>query len=217
MSDDFSAMATRIQDEVDRSTSGDTTAIKREIISSIEALKYTRFWFSEDTFTITTASGTDEYAFPVAGVTNPTITVLEVDSLIINNSNSLQRLRQVSFPWLDAMKANTLNTGVPIYWASHHNKIRLYPIPNATYTITGQGFVDFNTLTAASSGSSATNAWMTIAEEAIRTRAKGALMVNQYKDYAGAAQQIQISKAAVDVLLRETSRRLMAPAAMGWW
>jgi hypothetical protein len=91
----------------------------------------------------------------------------------------------------------------PYYYAYYKQNIRLYPIPDAVYTIT---LAYVYKLTALSDGGDS-NAWTTDAEELIRCRAKADLYGHLLKEYDAADRMTMREQEIFRSLKRETRLR----------
>jgi hypothetical protein len=127
-----------------------------------------RFWFNETSGTQATADGTATYAWPADFV--------ELDSMTITANGTLTPMVQLSPREIDERYVNTTLKGVPYHFAAYKQEFRLWPTPNAIYTLT---YYYLKNYTALASGSTSSNVWTTEAEELIRTRAKK-ILVGQF-------------------------------------
>lgn len=201
----YSAMRDRIDDELLRGGTLDTQ-INYEILSAISHYKRRRFWFNEGTTTSSTAAGTEYQALPA--------TLLRMDSIRITDGNDPVPLTARSMSTLEAWGASTTFTGMPSDYARFKESIRLYPCPDAIYTLTWAGLIDLGT----PSLDADTSAWFEEAEELIRQRAKAAVRINYIKDADAISEQRTLALAgkpclsaleftAYNELRRETMRQ----------
>ena len=201
----YATMRTRIDDELLRGNTLDTQ-INREILSAITHYKRRRFWFNEGTTTSSTAASTEYQNMPA--------TVLSLDSIRITDGNDPVQLIERSNDVLEMWGASATFSGMPSDFAKYKEKIRLYPCPDAVYTLTWAGIIDLGT----PSADADTSAWFVEAEEMIRQRAKAAVRVNYIKDADAIAEQRTLALAgkpcisaleytAFRELWRETARR----------
>ena len=163
-------MQTRIADELDRS---DLTAqIKKAILTSVDFYAGRNFYFSDSSFTFSTVAGQEYYgtADNAAIATAPGIDFLN------GSYNGLRvQLTKRPFGYINQISVlPSTSRAQPRDWAYRAEQIRLYPIPDAVYTMTA-----FYTprLTALSADADS-NVWTNDAEELIRTRAKIDLIRN---------------------------------------
>ena len=88
-------------------------------------------------------------------------------------------------------------------YSYYGQQLRLYPIPNAVYTVRISGVLRIPV--PATDGTS--NAWTTDGEELIRSRAKSLLYSGVLKNPTDAGSEDAREKSALRRLLVETSRR----------
>jgi hypothetical protein len=105
---------------------------------------------------------------------------------------------------LEILSDNTGATGQPTSYTYFNRQIRLYPIPNAIYTIRLQ--LGPYRLTALASGSD-TNAWLDEAYDMMKARAKYRLYKNTLKDVGLAAEALNDYNEQFVLLKVETSKR----------
>lgn len=195
-------MQTRIADELDRS---DLTAqIKKAILSAVAHYERKSFYFSETSFTFSTVAGQEYYgtADAAAIATSPSI------ERINGAYNALRvELTKRPFSYINEISViGTTSRAEPSDWAYRAEQIRLYPIPDAVYTMTA---FNIPRLTALSADGD-TNAWTNDAEELIRTRAKIDLILNVIRGSDMEAEVIGLKsqeRSALNALFSETASR----------
>lgn len=165
----FGDMKTRIADELDRSDL--TSQIAKAIQSAIAHYERRHFYFNESSFTFSTVAGQETYTSAAAAAIG---TAAEIQRL--NGSFYSTRTPLFKRAWedLDDVSGQTTSYAQPEDWAYRAYAIRLYPIPDRSYVITGYHVARYSALSA--DGDS--NVWTNEAEELIRTRAKIDLMAN---------------------------------------
>ncbi len=167
---DFGTMVTRIRDEINRGTVYDS-AIKREIESAIGHYEPRRFHFNIRRATTDTTAGQEYYAMPTDFV--------EVDMirLLYSSGNFTDPLIETTYAWIERNRTNQNYRSEPEKFAMQGNDLRLWPVPDAAYTLTMTYLVRFPEVSASASDA-ASNSWMTDAEELIRTRARIKVLKN---------------------------------------
>lgn len=194
-------MQTRIENEVDDAN------IDSEITAAINtAIKFherTRFYFNQKTFTFATVAGQEYYTSSDAADIE---TFLQVDTQYLTSSSVRYPLAVTDFAAIDEAQNGTV-TGRPTNWAVFAQKFRLYPIPDAAYTVTVAGHYRLSTITDTGLG----NAWFTDAEELIRQRAKRILALDITKEPADALAAQALEDMALEALLYETQLRRGRP------
>lgn len=195
-------MQTRIADELDRS---DLTAqIRKAILSAVAHYERKKFYFSETSFTFATVAGQEYYgtADAAAIATSPSLEILN------GTFNGLRReLTKRPFEYIDEISTiASTSRSQPFDWAYRAQQIRLYPIPDAAYTLTA---FNIPRLTALSADAD-TNAWTNDAEELIRTHAKADLIENVIRGSDMEAEVITLKareRAALNTLFAENASR----------
>jgi hypothetical protein len=207
----FGTMQDRIADELDRTDL--TTQIQREIKSAITYYDKHRFWFNEArNISFATVDGTEYY-----GSTNdsdiPNLLFIDTLKIALNASDKYD-LERVPFQEIDSdSQGITLDEGKPVKYAYYAKQIRLYPIPDASYSIYGAGVIALGDLSVTGD----TNAWMTDGEALIRSRAKWALFTHVIKDVESArtmkqAELDELSHMVAGTNSRSGTGRLVATA-----
>jgi len=158
---------TRIANELNRSNLGDE--IKLAILSAIDYYGKRRWWWNEYVGTLSTVASTAYVALPSDFV--------DLDELQVTVNGTKRRICRTSYVDILAMRENS-STGEPTDFDLYQDRIELYPIPNAIYTLT---ISYVKTLTVLSADAD-TNAWLDEAEELIRLHAKKDLYANKIRD-----------------------------------
>ena len=176
---DYSALQARIADDLNRTDL--TTQIQNAILRAIRHYERRKWWFNElrsDTF-VTVAS--QEYYAAAANADIPNL--ISIDTLRLTVNSTYLDLTQRNFDYIDRIATSTSTTGQPIDFCYYAKQIRLYPIPDAVYTIRIAGSV---ALTALSSGTDS-NAWTSDCEDLIAARASWDVNKNKIRDMESAA------------------------------
>lgn len=195
-------MITDIQDEyVGESIT--VAQIKKAIQRAISFYENTPFYFNQKTETgasFPTVSGQEYYSSTdLADIPN----IVKIYSANVTVSGNKQPLNPVDFNEIDEQQTGNV-TGVPYVYAGFQQKLRLYPIPNAIYTVKLSYIYKFATLSADAD----TNAWMNDGEELIRESAKKRLALNVFYSDSAAKRAAGLEKDAFDGLRQETKQRL---------
>lgn len=202
----YKIMQDRIADEVQRSNL--TAQIKNAILSAIEDLKGDRFArINDGSFTLATVANQQFYNLSAllteAGAAVATgTTLIEVDGITVNLNGLYQELRPVSVSWVDAYQIPSY-VGQPMYYALQLERLALAPTPNAVYTCTIRGHVEFPALSADSDS----NAWMTAGEKLVRGTAKAILARDVLQDMELAQMGQMAAGEARAALDRQTAAR----------
>lgn len=201
----YGTMQDRIADELDRADL--TNQITRAIKSAIAYYERKPFWFNEQrTISFPTVDGQEFYG---SSDDSDIPNLLRIDTLkIAETSTDKYDLERRPFEELDAYSQSNVNDeGKPVWYAYYAKQIRLYPIPDASYSIYGSGIIALADLSATTD----TNAWMTDGEALIRARAKWDLYTHVIKEVESA----QLMKAAENEELRSLMAATSARKATG--
>lgn len=162
---------TRIAGELSRS--GMDSEIAAAILSAIAYYGRRRWWWNESASTVATVSGQAYVALPDDFV--------ELDSLMITINSSDRHLKPRSFDQIVGWRVGA-STGQPTDFALHQNRIELFNVPNAVYTMP----IKYIRTLPALSADADTNAWLTDAEELIRLHAKRDLYIHKIRNTSAA-------------------------------
>lgn len=147
---------------------GDLTAqIATAITDAIDYYSREKFYFLEGRATASTVNGEAFVAVPSD--------MQSLDSLLITISGSKSPIERVNYIEIDEMDSGSY-TGSPSMWAYYADQIRLYPVPNAVYTITLSYHKKLSALS-----DNGSNAWTTDARNLIRHRAVWDIYLNYLK------------------------------------
>jgi hypothetical protein len=191
----------RIATEIDRTDS--TTAIQNAVTSAIKAHKFTRLAFNEASDTLTTADGTVEYS-TAEGLPDD---ILELDTARITVNSNRYLLEPVPHSMIELLDVSPTHKSRPTKYAWFGEYLRLYPVPDAAYTVVLRYLADVTEET-----------WATRAEALIRCRAKRELYTHLLWDYEAAramaqAEGVELRSLVREARLKQASGRLV-PAPM---
>lgn len=186
----FSDMQTAIAGELARSDL--TTEIQREINNAITFYGNKAFWFNEASMTpITTVQGQRYYTLPPNFAS-----VLDVLSTL---GNYTYRLEPRTEQYLDQVDwGNDFWSGYPTDYSFWNGQLRLFPPPQGGLPVTVKGTVILAPQPLVDDAD--TNAWLTNAEELIRTRAVRQLYGRYIRDPEQYALYTQLEKEALSNL-----------------
>lgn len=162
------ALKTQILDDLNRTDM--TAAASSAISSAISHYEKERWYFLEGVTDLTTSSSAAYYALPSD--------LLDPDNILITLSGK-QPLVEVPFLEMDR-KDTGQYFGAPSEWTMYQNKIRVYPVPDQTYTLT----IAYHKMLDTTSDS-ASNAWTNVAKDLIRHRAVKEICLSKLKDIEG--------------------------------
>lgn len=204
----YATMRNRITDEfVNESLT--TAQVNLAIQAAINHYQRERFYFTESRAQTFTTVASQEFYTSSDNTNIPNLSIIDELTITINGVRS--PLRERNWEWIDTV-SNTTNTSQPTDYCYYGQQIRLYPIPDAAYTVRISGLIRLTTLSA--DGDS--NAWMTDGEELIRARAKWDLAVNilHAPELADAATALE--QRAYRALKDETNRRIVPTGIRPW-
>src|SRR5690349_8486486 len=119
-------MVARIREDIDRGSDYDAR-IKRAIADSIRFYRNKRLgWNIKRAYAVLT-SGNEYVSLPTDWI--------EADLLRLDKDAEREVLEEVTYDWIDDENVNGPDTGRPDKYAIQHRTLRLYPIPDQTYTL----------------------------------------------------------------------------------
>jgi hypothetical protein len=196
-------MKARIADELARTDL--TSQIAYAITDAIAAYQAERWWFNESRTTVSfsTVDGTEFYtSSDDADIAN----IRKIDYAVLYVGDDVRKLEYRCPEDMEYLSANGTQEGTPWSYGWYDNKIRLYPVPDAVYTVRIAAHVK---VAAPATDGEASNPWMTDAERLIRSRAKLELALHVLRDDALAATMAEAVKEAWSDL-KSTTNMLFA-------
>lgn len=123
----FLDLKTTVANEIRRSDL--TTEVQSAVLSAVRYYTSQRLWFNEASGTFDTVAGTSEYG-------NGTIPdgIVELDLVTVTVNGRVQELDP--YPWQELASIDQSSwRGIPNRYGWRAEAIRLYPTPNAVYTV----------------------------------------------------------------------------------
>lgn len=196
----YGAMTSRIADELVNDGDISTVQIQRAIQTAIADYAGEQLWFNEAVSTFSTVASQELYtSADLAAIP----TIIKVLSMRIANSGAYTAyINGINNDNIEDMQDGSI-TGAPEYYSRFANNLRLYPIPDAVYSIKISYIATLATLSADAD----TNAWMTDGEEVIRQAAKKRLAMDYLADDALAQRCAVMERAAHDGMRQENRNR----------
>lgn len=165
---DLGTMVRRIREDLDRGSDLDAR-IKQAICDAIVYYSPSRLGFNTKRARALVTSGMEMLALPLDWV--------EADYLRLENNGTRIPFDEVTYDWIEDRRENDTDRGIPQKYAIQHREMRLWPIPDHSYTLVFSfQYEILNVSISASDGE--TNAWMAEAEQLIRTWAQGDMLIN---------------------------------------
>ena len=200
----YADMRSRIADELVNDGDITTAQINNAIQSAIADYAAEQFWFNEAVGTFSTVSSQELYTSTDLADIPTMIKVLSMR--IANTGTYTSYINGIANDTIEDMQDGSIR-GAPQYYSRFANKIRLYPIPNAVYSIKISYIATLATLSADAD----TNSWMTDGEEVIRQAAKKRLATDILADDALAQRCAVMEDKAYDGLRMENRNRRAQP------
>lgn len=191
----LSELRTLIADDIDRSDL--SSQIDDAINVAIDQYADKYFWFKQGTGTFVTVASQKSYG---TGDGLPS-DIGEVDYVEININNTDYRLEPRTYAYVQEVDPSTY-IGDPDDYAWYENKIYLYPVPDASYTVTVSYVKTYSEL--ATDGAS--NDFTTSAKYLIRSKAKTFLYRNTIHDIEKEATAERNVAEALKVLESRTEK-----------
>lgn len=191
---DLATLKSRIASEIHRSDLTDEIAYA--ISDAVKHYQSKRFAFNQTRGTLTTVSGTEFY--------DDLTDVASIDSITLNINARKTVLDQWSYGEMERIATTTNTNNQPWAWSWYDEQIRLYPVPDAAYTLT----VSYIQKIDVPSSDSSSNIWTNQAEELIRHAAKKRLYRDVTMDDANAIKAEAAEQEQLARLLKDTNRQV---------
>lgn len=161
-------MVQRIRVDLNRGSNYDAR-IKQAIVDSIAYYKNKRLGFNIKRARALLTSGNETVSLPTDW--------LEADYLRLEKDGDRDPLREVTYDWMEEHMRDDDESGRPSKFAVQHRELRLFPIPDKSYTLVLSFHYELKDVSLSASDG-ATNGWTTEAEEMVRKHAMSELYVN---------------------------------------
>lgn len=191
----LSTLKSRIASDLSRSDL--TSQIANAIADAVAEYQVRRFWFNQARDTFITVAGTEFYVSGSDPEDIPT-DIAEIDSLTVTQGTTKYTLDPIGFTAGETLSSNTSSRGRPLFFSWYAQQIRLYPVPDAEYTVTISYLQKIDI--PGSDGSS--NVWTTEAEALIRAAAKRYLFRDVLRNYQAASAAMEAEAVALRRLKR---------------
>lgn len=199
MANDYTALQALVTGDMIRSDL--TTVAANAILESIRKYEGHRFFFNEATLSVT-LSATNTYALSLFAAAGSVADVIEIDAFeVVVNPSRIYPLTPVSFGEMIELDNGISGTqSYPQVYTLWQQAVRVYPVPNGTYTGLMSAHVKFTELSAGADS----NAWTTDAKELIRCAAQKLIYGRYLKDQQNALTMQQLEMEALHALDRRT-------------
>lgn len=205
----FGVMKARIAKEMKRGElTASATAVQSAVLDSIKFFEARRWAWNQFLDETHTTTADDPYVTLTA-----TLQVVKFDSVKAIIGTRDYPLTPATWIAIDSVDSGQWS-GYPEYYTEYdvdnagstQQRLRLYPIPNDAYTMKLSGLRKLPEVSA-SATANATNAWMVIAEEMVRCRAKGYLFRDELRAPQNAQHMFGEAERKATELRRETRQR----------
>ena len=196
----YVTMKSRIADELANDGEITTAQISAAILTAIKHYERREWWFNQKVGIFSTVAAQELYTS--SDLTDIPDIVLIQSMLIGSSSTTKKPLANLDNKNIEDLQDGSV-TGEPVYYSRYADKIRLYPIPSAVYTVMASYIYKLTTLSADGD----TNAWVDECEELIRQAAKRVLSVDVLMADDMAARFATIEKIVYDRIRKEDKER----------
>lgn len=172
-----------------------TTPIQTAILAAIRHYQRRLSLFGQGSTSLSTVASTAEYDLPAD--------FIAIDFVQIASTNGTYTLDAELYDVLAALDITGL-TSEPDRYAYRNYKLRLYPVPDAVYTVT----VYYWAALAAPSGATDSTGWTNDLLDLIRHRAKVDLAANSLRDDQGASTYRAAEMDTLDGVILQRDRAL---------
>lgn len=175
----------------------DSDAFTAKINAAIRHYQPRRFFFNESrSVTFNTVAATDLYRFGTGLAI--TTEFYRIDSVNITiAADDVRQLVPMNYVELEALADNNTDGGEPVYFAFIDKAIRIWPNPDAIYSVRLTGHIK---APAPATDGEADNTWMVEAYDLIMSRAKAELYAHRYEDPVNASIMQQAESSALRAL-----------------
>jgi len=195
----YGDMQATIADEMANDGAITTAHIQNGIKRAIRDYEGRPWWFNQKVATFSTVANQEYYgSSDLADIPN----IVRIDSAMITYGGYKSPLAAVNFLDVD-QEQNASRIALPQAYTIYTNQIRLFPIPDAVYTVTLSYIYKFAELSADAD----TNSWMNDCEELIRQAAKKRIALDILQADDLAARFAALEQKALDSTLEENRNR----------
>lgn len=206
----FGQVVERIREDLDRGSDFDTR-IKRAVVDAIVFYKSKRLGFNTKRARSVITSGMEMVALPLDWV--------EADFLRLEDDGQRLPFKEVGYDLIEEARDTDEDRGQPFQYAIQHREMRLWPIPDHSYTLVFSFHYELKDVSLSSSDG-AENGWTNDAEQLIRTRAMADVLCNYTDGDAATAKGLRLYAQCQEELLpsleAQAAREQSAGAVRGF-
>lgn len=193
----LAVLKSRIASELHRSDL--TTSIASAIADAVLHYQSKPFRFNEAIGTFATVAGTERYT--------DLSDVGSIDEVTVTVNGRKVPLDEWTNGYMEAIATTTNTQSQPWAWAWYAEQLRLYPVPDAAYTVT----VSYTKQFGVPATDADSNVWTTQAEALIRHAAKKRLYRDVTHDLEAASTAESAEDEALRSLTKDTNRLASGP------
>lgn len=191
-------MIGRIRTDINRGSNFDAR-IKQAIMDALVYYKYRRMGWNIKRARAVLQPGSEVVSLPTDWI--------EADFLRLERNDERDPLAEVTYDWMEEKQRSTNTLGRPRRYAVQHRELRLYPVPDQTYTLVLSFQYELKDVSiSASDGQS--NAWLDEAEALIRQHAQADVLRLHIK-----GEEARVSAETLYGFCQDLANRLEAAAA----
>ncbi len=163
----FGTMVSTILNDINRG-SQHASRVKQAIVDAISRYQTKRLGWNQNRQETSIIRGDEYLALPSEWI--------EVDLVRLQDGSRRRKLDEVGYEWMEDNLRDDTYFGLPTKFAIENRRLRLYPIPDRSYSLMMIFQLELPEISLSASDD-ATNAWMEEGELLIRTHAQGDVMV----------------------------------------
>lgn len=193
-----------IADDVDDTTGVYGPQILKAIQGAQRYCEADTYYFNETRDVTFVTVVAQQWYGAAANANIPTLVHIQA-AYYVDSAGNVVPMRRTLPEYIEILSGNGAAQGQPYNWTYFNQQIRIYPIPNAVYTVRLQlGPYRLTVL----SNPTDTNAWLTEAYDMLKARAKYILYKNTIKDSGLAAEALNDYQDQDTSLAAETASRV---------
>lgn len=201
----FGRMVERIREDLNRGSDFDDR-IKQAICDAIVYYSPNRLGFNTKRARALITSGNEFISLPTDWV--------ESDYLRLENDGQRIPFDEVTYDWIEDRRENDTDRGEPQKYAIQHREMRLWPIPDHSYTLVFSFQYELRDVSISASDAT-TNGWMTDAEQLIRTWAQGDVLINHIDGPEATEKGVMLQAKAENIFLPKLEARAAREQSAG--
>lgn len=196
-------LKSEIIDDMERDATADGARVLSAISSAIKFYQPKRMFFNESrAVTFSTVASTDSYDFGTGE--EITTEFYKIDGAYVTDGTNIYHLVQRDYRDFETLIDGSATQNRPTDFAYIGRALRLYPVPDAVYTVRLTGHIK---AAEPAADDTAGNVWFTEAYELIRCRAKAYLYAHVFPDPGMASVMVEAERSAYGALRAATTDR----------